>query len=60
MVLTSVAIKSPIEKAAAHDRNVMVVRHFLSLNGCKEIIPLTTLCHIAICNGRKNYHPNNT
>lgn len=50
MSLTSVAMNRPIEKAAAHDRNVIVVRHFLSLNGCKDMIPLTTQCHIAIYN----------
>lgn len=48
--LTSVAINRPIENAAAHDKNVIVVRHFLSLNGCRDMIPLTTQCHIAICN----------
>lgn len=47
--LTSVAMNRPTEKAATQDMNVIVVRHFLNLNGCRDIIPLTTECHIAIC-----------
>lgn len=52
--LTSVAMNRPMENAAAHDRNVMVVRHFLNLNGCNDMMPLTTQCHIAICEDANN------
>lgn len=45
-------MNSPTERAAKQDKNVMVVRHFLSLNGCNDMIPLTTQCHIASCKTR--------
>lgn len=56
LLLTSVAMNRPIENAAAHDRNVIVVRHFLNLNGCNDMMPLTTQCHIAICGENKKYN----